>query len=191
MQRSRLLSDLTTVHASFRAYAHYAPKAFLGLSYTRPGIMDDRAASKPRSLTPDDRPGKKARLESPPRSSPPHAEKTMAPESSEMNQDIPVDPVDSLGAPAVVTGGGGGGSSTSRAAGGGTKKQAKKKKKMQRLPEPCSPEDVLAKDVTLLLGQEAVDKAVEEGTEWESPFGMREEVELEITMLASNGAYDI
>ena len=189
MQRSRLVFDLATASASFRAYAHYAPKAFLGLSHTIPGTMDDRAAGKPRSLTPDDRPGKKARLGSPPHLSPPRAEKTMAPEPLEMNQDIPVDPVDSLGAPAVVTAGGR--SSTSRAAGGGTKKQAKKKKKIQALPEPCSPEDVLAKDVTLLLGQEAVDKAVEEGTEWESPFGMREEVELEITMMASNGAYYI
>lgn len=99
---------------------------------------------------------------------------------------MPMDSVDSEGAPAAVTAG----ASISAAPTAPTKptKKLARKKKKHALPELCSPEDVVSRDVAALLGQEAVDLAVVEGTEWDSPFGPKEEVELEISMIASNGA---
>jgi tRNA (uracil-5-)-methyltransferase len=71
----------------------------------------------------------------------------------------------------------------------GKKKQSKRqKRKGHNLPEPCSPEDVLWKDIVSVLGQEAVDEAVEAGNDAESPFAIHDEVEVEVKMLGSNGA---
>jgi tRNA (uracil-5-)-methyltransferase len=69
------------------------------------------------------------------------------------------------------------------------KKEARKAKKkgLHVLPEPYSTEDVLWRDVASVLGQDVVDEAVDEGTEWESPFGSKEEVELMVHSLSSNG----
>ena len=66
------------------------------------------------------------------------------------------------------------------------KKQARKQKR-KPLPEPCSPEDVLWHDVVALLGSHTVDHKIAQGTEWDSPFGFREEVEVEVSKLSSNG----
>lgn len=70
-----------------------------------------------------------------------------------------------------------------------SKKMARKAKKkgLHILPEPYSTEDVLWRDVVSVLGQDVVDKAVDEGTEWESPFEFKEEVELTVHSLSSNG----
>lgn len=63
-----------------------------------------------------------------------------------------------------------------------------KRKGLHVLPEPFSTEDVLWRDVTSVLGQAIVDRAVDDGTEWESPFAFKEEVELTVHSLSSNGA---
>lgn len=70
------------------------------------------------------------------------------------------------------------------------KKEARKAKKkgLHLAPEPYSTEDVLWHDVASVLGKEAVEKAIEEETEWNSPFEFREEVELEVHSMSSNGA---
>lgn len=69
------------------------------------------------------------------------------------------------------------------------KKLARKaKKKGQHVtPEAYSNEDILWHDVESVLGKEAVDAAVEAGTEWDAPFEFREEVEVEVHSMASNG----
>ena len=70
-----------------------------------------------------------------------------------------------------------------------TRKEARKaKKKGHHIPpEPYSTEDVLWRDVVTVLGQDVVDTAINEGTEWDSPFEFREEVELMVHSLSSNG----
>ncbi|EEB91592.1 hypothetical protein MPER_10025, partial [Moniliophthora perniciosa FA553] len=68
------------------------------------------------------------------------------------------------------------------------KKNAKKlKKQRQSLPENCSPEDVQWKDIVNLLGVNVVDSAIEEGTEFQSPFAYHEVLELEVKAICSNG----
>lgn len=95
---------------------------------------------------------------------------------------MPMDALDSGGAPALVPGG-------TSAPPPKLKKQGKKRQKGRAPPEACSPEDVLRHDVEALLGAPAVRAAEEEGTEWDAPFGMREEVEVEVKAMASNGAF--
>ncbi|KAH6901028.1 tRNA methyltransferase [Coprinopsis sp. MPI-PUGE-AT-0042] len=67
------------------------------------------------------------------------------------------------------------------------KRKKDNKKELSKLPELCSAEDVLWKDITTVLGQENVDAALAEGVELDSPFAFKEEVELEVKVLASNG----
>lgn len=68
-------------------------------------------------------------------------------------------------------------------------RKAKKKKKQKRtLPEPYSNEDVLWRDITELLGAAAVDKAIADKKEWDSPFEYREEVQLVVASLTPGGA---
>ena len=66
--------------------------------------------------------------------------------------------------------------------------QAKKRKALEKLPEPCSSEDVLWKDIISVLGQDSVDASIEEGTDTKHPFALQEEVEVEVKILGSNGA---
>jgi tRNA (uracil-5-)-methyltransferase len=75
---------------------------------------------------------------------------------------------------------------------GPTKKASIKLKKKQKhvLPEPYSPGDVLWRDVVALLGNDIVEHALQHGTEWDSPFGHRDEVEVEVSKLSSNGAHE-
>jgi tRNA (uracil-5-)-methyltransferase len=67
------------------------------------------------------------------------------------------------------------------------KSSARKGKKRQNLPEAYSPDDVLWRDVIDLLGKDVVEAALEEGLEWESPFGFREQVEVDVKSLSSAG----
>ncbi|KAH7923776.1 tRNA methyltransferase [Leucogyrophana mollusca] len=69
------------------------------------------------------------------------------------------------------------------------KKLARKDKKKQKhiLPEPYSSDDVLWRDVMALLGQDVVNHALEEGSEWDSPFEFKQELEVEVSKLSSNG----
>ncbi|KAF8061735.1 S-adenosyl-L-methionine-dependent methyltransferase [Lyophyllum atratum] len=62
-----------------------------------------------------------------------------------------------------------------------------RREKKTDLPELCSTEDVLWRDVIAVLGQDVVDKALEEGTEFDSPFEFHQEVELEISSICSSG----
>ncbi|KIN93516.1 hypothetical protein M404DRAFT_171053 [Pisolithus tinctorius Marx 270] len=74
--------------------------------------------------------------------------------------------------------------------GQGQKKQharKEKKRKKHAMPEPCSTEDVLWHDVVSLLGSETVDQKIAQGVEWESPFDFREELEVTVSALSSNG----
>ncbi|KAI5997783.1 tRNA methyltransferase [Pisolithus orientalis] len=74
--------------------------------------------------------------------------------------------------------------------GQGQKKQharKEKKRKKHAIPEPCSTEDVLWHDVVSLLGSETVDQKIAQGVEWESPFDFREELEVTVSALSSNG----
>ncbi|KAH7884083.1 tRNA methyltransferase [Phlebopus sp. FC_14] len=69
-----------------------------------------------------------------------------------------------------------------------SKKRVKKeKKKRHELPDPYSSEDVLWRDVVALLGEETAERSISEGTEWDAPFGFREEVEVVVSSLSSNG----
>jgi tRNA (uracil-5-)-methyltransferase len=70
-----------------------------------------------------------------------------------------------------------------------SKKVSKSAKRKQKrvLPEPYSSEDVLWHDIVALLGDDTVGHALQHGTEWDSPFDFREEVEVEVSALSSNG----
>ncbi|KAF9235845.1 S-adenosyl-L-methionine-dependent methyltransferase [Melanogaster broomeanus] len=65
-------------------------------------------------------------------------------------------------------------------------KKAKKKQK-HSLPDPYSSDDVLWHDVVSLLGEGNVDRVIAEGTEWDAPFGIRDELEVVVSQLSSNG----
>ncbi|CAL1696841.1 unnamed protein product [Somion occarium] len=67
------------------------------------------------------------------------------------------------------------------------KKNSKRKKVKHALPDLCSPEDVISRDVFALLGEETVQKAVEEGLDWNSPFKQKDEVELVVSEMCSSG----
>ncbi|KIJ58937.1 hypothetical protein HYDPIDRAFT_118997, partial [Hydnomerulius pinastri MD-312] len=68
------------------------------------------------------------------------------------------------------------------------KKPARKGKKQKHLlPEPCSSDDVLWHDVKSLLGEEKVDCRIMEGTEWDAPFDFKDELEVMVSKLSSNG----
>ncbi|GLB35552.1 putative methyltransferase [Lyophyllum shimeji] len=73
----------------------------------------------------------------------------------------------------------------------GSKKECKRAKQRREkktgLPEPCSSEDVLWRDIIAVLGKDVVSKALEDGTEFDSPFEFHQEVELEIAGLCSSG----
>jgi tRNA (uracil-5-)-methyltransferase len=62
-----------------------------------------------------------------------------------------------------------------------------KKKLKHKLPDPYSSDDVLWHDVVSLLGEENVVRLTAEGTEWDAPFGFRDELEVVVSRLSSNG----
>lgn len=69
-------------------------------------------------------------------------------------------------------------------------KKITRKSKMKHkhtTPEPYTAEFVVARDVTTLLGQTAVDQAIADGSEWDTPFEHREELELTVSCLSSTG----
>ncbi|KIK68582.1 hypothetical protein GYMLUDRAFT_36039 [Collybiopsis luxurians FD-317 M1] len=55
------------------------------------------------------------------------------------------------------------------------------------VPEPGSVEDVRRKDIVSLLGHDIVQKLVQDGKEFDSPFTVKSEVELEVKAISSNG----
>ncbi|TDL22341.1 S-adenosyl-L-methionine-dependent methyltransferase [Rickenella mellea] len=62
----------------------------------------------------------------------------------------------------------------------------KNRKKLIEL-EPCSRDDIYWHEINDLLGKDAVDEAIEAGSDLDAPFGFREEVDLVISELSSNG----
>lgn len=68
-------------------------------------------------------------------------------------------------------------------------KRMKKSKSRNQLPELCSPEDVLRRDIIALLGQDIVDHAFADGSDMDSPFAFHEEVELDVKAVSSTGEY--
>ena len=72
-------------------------------------------------------------------------------------------------------------------AGTGSTTPKRRKKRKHTPPEPGSSEDVISREVVGLLGSELVTQAEADGLDWESPFGFREEVELTVSSISSNG----
>lgn len=72
---------------------------------------------------------------------------------------------------------------------GADSKRSKRKLKHKKikLPEPCSPEDVLWQEIKYVLGAETVEKAIEGGVEFDSPFSPQEEVEVIVKSLSAGG----
>jgi hypothetical protein len=161
-------------------------RAYAKISVNRPWVgLEHLSSRKPnmegRQPSPAEGPAsKKPRLTSPPRS-------TTAPDTS----DVPMDGLDANNASALATGG-----ETSAPAAATSAKAPKKKGRKQKqkhtLPEHCSAEDVVARDIAALLGSDAISAAVEAGDEWDAPFDRdpqaeKEVVEIEIKVLSSNG----
>lgn len=74
---------------------------------------------------------------------------------------------------------------------GGPNKKSRNAKKKQKHAyiEPYSTEDVVLHDVKALLGQDAFDQVMAEGSDWNSPFEHREEVQLVVSCLSSTGEF--
>lgn len=72
-----------------------------------------------------------------------------------------------------------------------SKRSQKRRQKRADLPELCSTEDVLWRDIIALLGKDVVDSALEEGSEFDSPFEFHQEVELQISGICSSGTCTI
>ena len=67
------------------------------------------------------------------------------------------------------------------------KSRQKHKQRKINLPDPCSPEDVLWQEIKYVLGAEVVEKAIEGGVEFDSPFSPQEEVEVLVKSLSPGG----
>jgi hypothetical protein len=73
-----------------------------------------------------------------------------------------------------------------------SKSAKKKKRNVKHKPiEPYSSEDVIHRDVVALLGRGVVDDLIAGGKDWTSPFQIKEEVELTVSALSSNGERSI
>ena len=66
-------------------------------------------------------------------------------------------------------------------------KKSKKKKREPPMPEPCSPSDVLYREIKGLLGEDAVDRVTKAGDAFKAPYERGEEVEVKIEMIGSGG----
>ena len=62
----------------------------------------------------------------------------------------------------------------------------KRRRKLENI-EPCSHDDVYWHEVSDLLGKQTVENSIEEETDLDSPFELREEIELDIQAISSNG----
>ncbi|KAJ7660000.1 S-adenosyl-L-methionine-dependent methyltransferase [Mycena rosella] len=69
-------------------------------------------------------------------------------------------------------------------------KQSKSQKRRQQysaLPEPCSADDVLWREINDVLGADYVKTALAEGTDRQSPFEYHQELEMRVVALCSSG----
>lgn len=128
--------------------------------------------ARSRSVSPTQQPHKKPRLD--------EAEKSGDVGGAETEGLAPDAPAEAM----AVEPGSAVKSSKPRGKRGGKKDRRKVKHK---LPDPYTSEDVVHRDVIALLGQDVVDRLIEEGKDWTTPFQMREEVELTVSALSSNG----
>ena len=64
-----------------------------------------------------------------------------------------------------------------------------KRPRTRRRPaiEPCSHDDVLWHDVRALLGADTVHRAEHDALDWDAPFQFRQEIEVVVDRLSSNG----
>ncbi|KAJ7146892.1 tRNA methyltransferase [Mycena epipterygia] len=70
-------------------------------------------------------------------------------------------------------------------------KQSKSQKRRQKhdaLPEPCSSDDVLWREINDVLGEEYVNAALADGTDRQSPFEYHQELEMQVVALCSTGS---
>ena len=63
----------------------------------------------------------------------------------------------------------------------------KKKKKDPPLPEPCSPAEVLYREIRKLVGEDVVDDVTKSGRAFSAPYQHGERVVVKIEMLGSGG----
>ncbi|KAJ7194883.1 tRNA methyltransferase [Mycena pura] len=66
-------------------------------------------------------------------------------------------------------------------------KTQKRKAQYNALPEPCSPDDVLWREINDVLGEVYVNNALSDGTDRQSPFEYHQEMEVQVVALSSTG----
>jgi tRNA (uracil-5-)-methyltransferase len=66
-------------------------------------------------------------------------------------------------------------------------KSQKRRAQYNSLPELCSPEDVLWREIKGVLGEDYVDAALADGTDRQSPFEYHQELELQVVAACSTG----
>lgn len=168
---SRLPSFGRPIHYYFNSRAAHQTCAGRVLEPPRPMqslISQHTLKDRERSPAADEHVSKKPRVASPEASEP-------------LDRPAPADLV--LDAPVQALAAGNSLSAQGKKQGG---KKSKKKQK-HKLPQPYSSDDVVHRDVIALLGQDAVDKVIEAGKDWDSPFKTGQEVELTVSTMSSNG----
>ena len=69
------------------------------------------------------------------------------------------------------------------------KNRKQKRKNKDAAPEPCSPDDVLRRDIADVLGAETVETLTAGETEAAPPFEFKEELEATVSKLSSSGQF--
>ncbi|KAJ7431941.1 tRNA methyltransferase [Mycena galericulata] len=67
-------------------------------------------------------------------------------------------------------------------------KSQKRREQHNSLPEACSSDDVLWREIKEVLGADYVDSAVAEGTDKQSPFQYHQELEMQVVAICSTGS---
>ncbi|KAJ6592841.1 S-adenosyl-L-methionine-dependent methyltransferase [Mycena capillaripes] len=67
-------------------------------------------------------------------------------------------------------------------------KTQKRKAQYNSLPEACSSDDVLWREINDVLGEDYVNTALEEGTDRQSPFEYHQELEMQVVAFCSTGS---
>ncbi|KAK7057872.1 S-adenosyl-L-methionine-dependent methyltransferase [Favolaschia claudopus] len=76
----------------------------------------------------------------------------------------------------------------SSARGHSQSKSQKRRAQYNSLPEPCSADDVLWREINEVLGKEYVEGALKDGTDRQSPFEYHQELQLQVVALCSTGS---
>ncbi|KAJ7099227.1 S-adenosyl-L-methionine-dependent methyltransferase [Mycena belliarum] len=67
-------------------------------------------------------------------------------------------------------------------------KSQKRRQQYNALPEACSPDDVLWREINDVLGEDYVNAALADGTDRQSPFEYHQELEMQVVALCSTGS---